>query len=133
MESEASRNKKAIGGFVTWILTGLAMLLYLVWSVLDESTLQWIGMRYYPDKYWAVAIPAWVAMTFYFYLSTYFLTYMVNTDSLDSMYCLTDTKAKGGKASLGSLVDNPTQASIPTITDIPASVSSHVLHLAWQE
>lgn len=34
--------------------------LYLAWAYTPESTLRDLGVTYYPDKYWAAAVPIWV-------------------------------------------------------------------------
>jgi len=40
--------------------------LYLVWAYTPNATLEAHGITYYPSKYWAVVLPAWVSVTVVF-------------------------------------------------------------------
>ncbi len=124
MESAVTDHRKAVGGFVTWILTLAGMGAYIIWALVPEEQLHRLGIVYYPDKYWAVAAPAYFAMLFLFYWTTYTLSYMRNTNPLTDMYVVTDRHAKGSKATLGTLAD--TQSSIPPISDIPVAATSKI-------
>ena len=130
MEGETARHRTAIAGFVAWILTLIGMVAYVIWALVPEKTLNRIGIVYYPDKYWAVAVPAYVGMMFWYYITTYILSYFRNTHPQTDMYCLTDIKAKGSKATLGTLSDQ--SSSVPPIADIPVTVTSKVFHQAWE-
>ena len=33
---------------------------YLFWAYVPDDTLRALGIEYYPDKYWALAIPTWI-------------------------------------------------------------------------
>jgi hypothetical protein len=33
--------------------------LYMAWAHTPEATLRALGVTYYPDKYWAAAVPVW--------------------------------------------------------------------------
>uniref|UniRef100_A0ACD5VJQ1 Uncharacterized protein n=1 Tax=Avena sativa TaxID=4498 RepID=A0ACD5VJQ1_AVESA len=47
-------------GFVGSITTVIATAVYLVWAYTPEPWLHSLGITYYPTKYWAVAVPAFV-------------------------------------------------------------------------
>lgn len=129
--NEVKGSREAIGGFIAFLLTWVGLLIYIFWSGVSESSLHAVQFTYYPDKYWAVAAPAFLIVAFYYYWTTYMLSYMRNTKPLDDMFCLTDTKAKGsGRTMLGALTD--AQSSIPPITDIPVNVTSRIFHQAWE-
>ncbi|KAL3157506.1 hypothetical protein ABBQ32_011968 [Trebouxia sp. C0010 RCD-2024] len=49
-------------GFTGWITTGVAYGAFLCWAYLPEQALQAVGITYYPDKYWALAVPTWVCV-----------------------------------------------------------------------
>jgi phosphatidylinositol glycan class P protein len=128
MSSKA--HQKAINGFIFWMLSIAGLFMFIVWSSLEEQILHEYQFTYYPDKYWAVALPATFVMAFLYYLSTYFLMYMRNTNPLTSFYCITDSDARTtSKASIGSLAD--TNSSIPPISDIPVNVTSRLLYQPW--
>ena len=35
---------------------------YLVWAYTPEDVLVRLGVTYYPDKYWALAVPCWICV-----------------------------------------------------------------------
>jgi phosphatidylinositol glycan class P protein len=43
------------------ITPGVLFVLYLLWAFIPDATLRnRFGVFYYPDKYWAIAVPVWV-------------------------------------------------------------------------
>ncbi|DBB10162.1 TPA: hypothetical protein ACH3X3_001741 [Trebouxia sp. C0006] len=49
-------------GFTAWITTGVAYGAFLCWAYIPERCLQALGISYYPDKYWALAVPSWICV-----------------------------------------------------------------------
>ncbi|KAB8342790.1 hypothetical protein FH972_022388 [Carpinus fangiana] len=49
-------------GFVLYLGSSLAFLMYLLWSYLPTPFLHKIGIYYYPDRWWSLAIPSWIVM-----------------------------------------------------------------------
>ncbi|TQV98622.1 subunit P of phosphatidylinositol N-acetylglucosaminyltransferase [Cordyceps javanica] len=47
-------------GFVLYLLSSFAFLMYLLWSYLPAPFLHGLGIRYYPDRWWALAAPAFL-------------------------------------------------------------------------
>jgi phosphatidylinositol glycan class P protein len=121
--------RTATSGFIAWGLSWAALAMYVLWSSVSEETLHRMQFTYYPDRYWAVALPALFVMAFLYYWTTYMLMYLRNTKPLTDMHCLTDDNAKGAKMTLGSLSE--VSSSVAPISDIPVSVVSKVLHHAW--
>lgn len=50
-------------GFLGWITSSVLYLIYIVWSCTPDVILHWHGITYYPDKYWAIAIPTWMCVS----------------------------------------------------------------------
>lgn len=50
-------------GFAGWILSSVAFVAYLAWAYLPEDTLRREGITYFPDKAWALVIPAGLCLT----------------------------------------------------------------------
>lgn len=50
-------------GFVGSISTVVATVIFLVWAYVPDRCLHSIGIFYYPSRYWAVAMPAYIMVT----------------------------------------------------------------------
>ncbi|PNT49524.1 hypothetical protein POPTR_002G134800v4 [Populus trichocarpa] len=50
-------------GFVGSITTVVATAIFFVWAYVPENWLQAIGIFYYPNKYWALAVPTYGMVT----------------------------------------------------------------------
>jgi hypothetical protein len=59
----ASTNTIEVYGFLGWITSSVLYCMYIVWSCTPDGLLHWHGVTYYPDKYWALAVPTWVCVT----------------------------------------------------------------------
>lgn len=49
-------------GFVLYLFSSFAFLMYLLWSYLPSPFLHYLGIYYYPNRWWALAIPAFLVM-----------------------------------------------------------------------
>lgn len=66
-------------GFVLYLASSLAFLMYILWAYLPSPFLHALGITYYPDRWWALAIPAWIVMALiwiYVALSAYNVEYL---------------------------------------------------------
>ena len=49
-------------GFALYLASSAAFLLYVLWAYLPKPILQKLGIDYYPWRWWALAIPAWLVV-----------------------------------------------------------------------
>ncbi|KAH8682150.1 PIG-P-domain-containing protein [Xylariales sp. PMI_506] len=49
-------------GFVLYLFSSLTFLVYLLWAYLPSPFLHALGIFYYPDRWWALAVPAYIVM-----------------------------------------------------------------------
>ncbi|KAI1082041.1 PIG-P-domain-containing protein [Whalleya microplaca] len=49
-------------GFVLYLFSSLTFLVYLLWSYLPSPFLHALGIYYYPNRWWALAIPSFIVM-----------------------------------------------------------------------
>ncbi|KDP46535.1 hypothetical protein JCGZ_08507 [Jatropha curcas] len=65
-------------GFVGSITTIVATVIFLIWAYVPEPCLHSIGIFYYPNRYWALAIPTYamvtVVLTLMFYIGLNFFS-----------------------------------------------------------
>lgn len=117
-------NQKAVRGFVLWMATFVVYGLFLLWAFLPESILHSAGVTYYPKKYWAVAIPAYLVMLAPFMLFSFIGINLINTVSLDSMNTVRDKHSRFRKRQ-----DIPPDSlRIPEISDISIEAVNQALY-----
>ncbi|KAK8199602.1 PIG-P, partial [Phyllosticta capitalensis] len=66
-------------GFFIYLASSFAFLMYLLWAYLPRPFLHQLGIYYYPNRWWALAVPAWlVVLVIYIYvaLASYNLGYL---------------------------------------------------------
>ncbi len=57
-------------GFVLYLFSSLTFLIYLLWSYLPSPFLHALGIYYYPNRWWSLAIPSFLVMSLaYIYIA----------------------------------------------------------------
>lgn len=64
-------------GFLGWITSSVLYCMFIAWACTPDALLHFHGVTWYPDKYWACAIPVWAGVT----LVTAFFLYGVLNDA----------------------------------------------------
>ena len=130
-------------GFVVWISASLCLVLYLLWAYLPPSVLHALHITYYPDRYWAVAIPAYLSVLPLFLCFSYIALNLYRTTPLSDIGALEDgwtryeiasTAAVSGAASgrSGGALMRPASVvprySVPDVSDMRADVVNAYMH-----
>ncbi|KAL8709856.1 MAG: hypothetical protein Q9220_005472 [cf. Caloplaca sp. 1 TL-2023] len=66
-------------GFVLYLMSSMVFGMYILWSYLPSHFLHQLGIHYYPDRWWSLAIPSFLVMTLvyiYVALATYNTEYL---------------------------------------------------------
>eukprot|EP01102_Stenamoeba_stenopodia_P014336 TRINITY_DN4748_c0_g1_i1.p1 TRINITY_DN4748_c0_g1~~TRINITY_DN4748_c0_g1_i1.p1 ORF type:complete len:133 (+),score=6.78 TRINITY_DN4748_c0_g1_i1:76-474(+) len=113
MEQAKNTSHVDVYGFVGWITSFIAFGAYLLWAYIPDPLLHQLGLVYYPHKYWAIAIPAWLGVTIIFGIVVYTALNLMRTEPLDSYNTFKDEFSKE------SLEKETNSESIPPISDIP--------------
>ncbi|CAI6333246.1 unnamed protein product [Periconia digitata] len=61
-------------GFAMYLASCASFLLYLVWAYVPAPVLHQMGIHYYPNRWWALAVPCWLSVLvvyIYFALASY--------------------------------------------------------------
>lgn len=66
-------------GFVLYLFSSLTFLIYLLWSYLPSPFLHVLGITYYPDRWWSLAVPSFLVMALVY---TYVALAAYNTEIL---------------------------------------------------
>jgi phosphatidylinositol glycan class P protein len=50
-------------GFALYLASSFGFLMYLLWAFLPSPFLHQLGIYYYPNRWWALAVPAWLVVS----------------------------------------------------------------------
>lgn len=82
-------------GFVLYLFSTLTFLVYLLWSFLPSPFLKALGITYYPDRWWALAIPAFITMLgVYIYIALALYNVEILTLPMSSIETVVDSAAQ---------------------------------------
>lgn len=82
---------RSLYGFFMYLFSKTILVIYCGWAFIPDSYLHYINVFYYPQKYWATAIPiqCLVALTLFAFLIYPSLNLMLSVD-IDSINTITD-------------------------------------------
>ncbi|KAI9652406.1 MAG: hypothetical protein M1831_006815 [Alyxoria varia] len=87
-------------GFVLYVGSSLVFGMFLLWSFLPRPFLHQLGLYYYPDRWWSLAVPAWlVVLVCYIYVALACYNTGNLTKAVSSLECIVD------KAGVVAVVD----------------------------
>ncbi|XP_003380418.1 phosphatidylinositol N-acetylglucosaminyltransferase subunit P [Trichinella spiralis] len=76
---------RSVYGFVLLLTSAFGLASYLVWAFVPDSYLHKCNLTYLPDKYWALAIPAYIMVSFVVYELFLIGYYLINSDWIESV------------------------------------------------
>ena len=114
-------------GFTLALTSAVAYVVLLLWSFVPEFVLHSFGVYYYPDKWWAVGVPAWIVVAIVFIFTAYVLMYHTNVPPLCSPKTYTDDYARGEGPMMPSFLTENTADCIPPPADIPLQSMNSIL------
>ena len=117
--SPASQPERAIYGFFLLVLAMFLFIVYTIVSYLPNSMLNSLGWDYLPDKYWSIALPAYLIIFIIMILSFYFTLNMATINDHESINNITDEQALERSTQMKANVYS--KISIDPIYDIPIS------------
>jgi phosphatidylinositol N-acetylglucosaminyltransferase subunit P len=80
----------AVYAFVGKISSTLLFFIYVVWALSSDAFLHRLGISYYPDRYYALILPAYLLVTIVFVVSVYVGYNMMNTNDITSRFTISD-------------------------------------------
>ena len=82
-------------GFVLYLFSSLSFLIYLLWSYLPSPFLHALGIYYYPNRWWSLAIPSFLVMLLvYIYVALAGYNLEILTLPLESVETVVDEAAQ---------------------------------------
>ena len=133
--SETEKHSKSILSFVAWAASIFVYLCFVAWALLPAKTLHYIGVTYYPSRYYAIALPAYVLVVYLLLGVAYIGFNMVNTLDPEDMATIKDLSpspsANGNMAAPLTFIKitmiGSKDSGIPEIGDIDPILASTVL------
>ncbi|KAH9946914.1 PIG-P-domain-containing protein [Amylocystis lapponica] len=116
-------------GFVAWTSTYLLFGFYLLWALLPDEYIHALGVSWYPNREWAVLLPAYSIVVVLLTYFTYFALALAGTPAFSDISTITDAKAllppRGAP--------NPYRAharpnALPEMYDIPIGMVNRVVY-----
>ena len=132
-QQDPNRPSKSILSFVAWTASIFVYLCFTAWALLPSKTLHAIGVTYYPSRYYAVALPAYVLVAYLFSGVVYVGINLLNTLDPEDLGALRDRGATASSlvAPLAFIKTLPGSGKdtggIPEIGDIDPVLVSTVL------
>lgn len=121
----------SVYGFVSLALLSGVYLAYLVWAYVPDRVLEGWGLTHHPNKYWAIALPAFAVMTTIFYVVTYIGLGLVATAAPGSLSSVTDRYARPIDGAMLLQLGSP--EATPAHADMDVSVASRLLYSSGGE
>lgn len=132
VEQNKGGTQVAVTGFICSIVFSMGFVTYMFWALTPTKYLNALHITYYPDRYWAAALPAMLIMFFFYYFIAYMCLILITTYPLSDGGCITDEdKKKETEIKLGTMSD--AKHSVAPWVDIPVEVASKLLYQPWKK
>lgn len=104
--------ERAIYGFVLYIFSFVLFAVFVVWAFVPQAWLTAVGLTYWPQKHWAVAIPVYFSVCIVFLYIFYTAYNFTITKPLNSINTFCDEYSKP------VVWEDMTNHSVPPIGDL---------------
>lgn len=126
-----SKTSKSTYSFVAWISSIIGYVGFIAWAFLPQSFLHSWGITYYPSRYYAVAIPAYIIVLYVLSGWVYIAFNLLHTLDPEDIGTIRDRKQRGAIATASNshapvgIVKVGSLDGIPPMQDIdPVQIST---------
>ena len=89
----AKFNATSVYAFVAWIASMVVFVIFLVWAFSPRSFFHEMGITYYPSRYYAIALPAYMIVIVLVINMSYIGINLLMTLEPDDMFTIRDNQA----------------------------------------
>jgi len=114
--------ERAIYGFVLYLASFVGFATYIIWAYIPDSWLHSVGLTYWPQKYWAVAVPVYLCTTIILAYFAYIGLIFLKTAPITDISTITDDKA------FYTCEINKNHEGLPPLRDLDISSVNHLLY-----
>ncbi|KAI8926924.1 PIG-P-domain-containing protein [Entophlyctis helioformis] len=114
-------------GFVLYLSSIVAFIVYIIWAVFPDKGLRSIGITYYPSRQWALVIPIWILGLIPFTIAMFTAINLLNTPPFDSFLTLTDEHARLLNLTTTNIERILDRDLIPDLEDVPITLVNKCL------
>ena len=90
----AKFNATGVYAFVAWIASMVVFVVFLLWAFSPRSVLNAIGITYYPSRYYAIALPAYMIVLLFLVNMAYIGINLMMTLEPDDMCTIRDSQTR---------------------------------------
>lgn len=81
--------ERGVYGFAIYVATYTSLVLYLLWALLSDEWLRYIGFTYFPQKFWTIILPLYILVFVALFLVGYVGATLLLVPNPDSIHTLT--------------------------------------------
>ncbi|EIM88843.1 PIG-P-domain-containing protein [Stereum hirsutum FP-91666 SS1] len=116
-------------GFVAWTSTSIIFVVYLLWALLPDEVILWLGVDWYPNREWALLVPSWLCIVALLTYFTYFAMALRGTPSFNDLRTITGQQdISGRERGPQAYAKFASPGVIPEAYDIPIGILNDVLY-----
>ncbi|KZT71932.1 PIG-P-domain-containing protein [Daedalea quercina L-15889] len=116
-------------GFVAWTSTYLLFCVYVLWALLPDEYIIGLGVTWYPNREWAILLPAYSMVLVLLTYFTYFALALAATPPFSDISTITDSRAHLPPITgLNSYFDHARPNAVPEMYDIPIGLVNRVIY-----
>ncbi|XP_075211810.1 phosphatidylinositol N-acetylglucosaminyltransferase subunit P-like isoform X1 [Lycorma delicatula] len=116
-------------GFALYLGSYTAFGIFLIWAFVPDSVLHAMGLTYWPQKYWAIAIPIHLLVTFSLFIFCFYPALNLTlVPPMDDIRILTDKYAIHPHPHNFRMNQNR-DCGIPPVSDLPMSEVCRQLYM----
>jgi len=111
--------------FISWIASISVYIVFVFWAFAPSQVLHSIGLIYYPNRYWAVALPSYIIVASILVGLTYIGINMMSTFDPQDLRTVTDDQSRYSTETNGFTSFTSSKDGIPDLCDMdPVAVTN---------